>query len=92
MPSTTPWATTSRPPGKQAMATVRNRARRAPEARAPAAVELDEELGHVVVVGGVLPRVPRREHAGGAPERVDLEPGVVGDGGEPGGLDQRHAP
>ena len=28
VPSTTPWAATSRPPGKQAMATVRNRARR----------------------------------------------------------------
>ena len=36
VPSTTPWATTSRPPGKLATATVRKRARRAGGPEAPA--------------------------------------------------------
>ena len=62
VPSTTPWATTSRPPGKQAMATVRNRARRRLAAAGPGGVELGQQLGHVVVVGGVLTGVARRVH------------------------------
>ena len=43
------------------------------------AFELTEQLGHIVGVGRVGSGVARRVHAGRACERVDLEPGVVGD-------------
>ena len=53
------------------------------------AAERVEQLGHVVGVGGRLPRVAGGPHPGRAAERVDLEPGVVGEGREAGRLAQR---
>jgi len=44
------------------------------------AVELGEELGHVVGVGGVLAGIARRPHAGTTAEGVDLQAGVVSHG------------
>ena len=86
-PSTSPIAATSRPSGQRASATVLNRAvrrsrRRPRRARA-------SNFADVVGVGGVLARVAGRVHAGRAAERVDLEPGVVGDRGQAGRLAQR---
>ena len=45
-----------------------------------------EQLRHVAGVGGVVAGEARRTHAGCAAERVDLEPRVVGDRREPGGV------
>src|SRR5204863_6120667 len=46
------------------------------------ACELAQELGVVLIVGRTGPRVAPRANAGGATERLDLDPGVVGEGGQ----------
>ena len=56
------------------------------------AVERGEQLGVVVGVGGVLAGVAPRPDARPAVERVDLEPGVVGERRQAGGARPRSAP
>ena len=93
VPPTVPSAqSSSYLPGKPPMATVRKVADRVLGCVGTDPLELHEQLGHVVGVGGVLTGVPGRVDPGSSAQGLDLEAGVVGHGRQPGGVGTGRGP